>query len=635
MALDSSTHFALLRQWLEREAEAEKKEFEARREELKSRGKAAEETGQSLLALTIEDEYAGLGGRAVLVLRKNNRTPLPWTRLDVGSPIFLSADGSEVKGSERGVVWVRRADQIHVVFDEVPELIDEVHLLRLDLAYDDITRRRERAALDRAEKAKGDRLAGLRDVMLGLKAPAFDLPSDDLDFFDQGLNADQRLAVKRALAARDLAIVHGPPGTGKTTVLLEIVRQSVHAGKKVLVTAPSHLGVDNLLEKILAAGLPAVRIGHPARVMEELQAATLDAQVEKHPDTKLARGLMREASQLFRQARRYTRAAPPRGSKQATVQEARAMMADARKLEARAIDRVLDQASIIASTATGVDGSTLGSRRFDLVVFDEAGQATEPTTWIPLLRSDRVVLGGDHCQLPPTVLAGEEGGLSVSLLERLALLYGSQITQLLTVQYRMNELIMGFSSQFFYEGKLKADPSVKDRRLAPLLLPGSEVPVIQWIDTAGAGFEESAEGLRGSRKNEKEAQFIQTYVAHLLNLGLKPEQLAVISPYAAQVRDLRQLIDDARIEVDTIDGFQGREKEVVLISLVRSNDQQEIGFLRETRRLNVALTRAKRHLLIVGDSATIGGHPFYSALLSYFETAGAYLSIWETSWLSS
>lgn len=623
-AIDAKEHFDRLKNLLDLEAAAEKQQFlDALR-----LGKS-ESPGNSLRSLEILDEYGGLGGRSILVLKRRGRGSLPWTNLDAGSPVFLSSEVARDKFSIRGIVSERNDSTIHVVFEETPAEADEIPLFRLDLAFDESTRKRERNALDRAADAKQNRLAELRDLLLARQMPTFAPNLDDITFFNSRLNEAQRDAVRFALRADDIAVIHGPPGTGKTTTLVEIVRQALARGQKVLVTAPSNLGVDNMLEKLVAAGEKAVRIGHPARVMPQLRPHTLDYLVEAHDDTRLARKMQKEAAALFRLAHRYTRAAPPKGERQNQRQEARSLLADARALEAQAVERVLSQASVICATLSGVDSFVLANRRFDWVVIDEAGQATEPATWIPLSRADRVLLGGDHQQLPPNVRSPEAAaqGYGVSLMERLVALYGSEVTRQLLVQYRMHEDIMQFSSHEFYGGTLLADDQVKQHSLRDFI-PNDDGPLL-FIDTAGAGFQEAREADTGSRFNEKEAAYVERKAHALLDQGLSPEQLAIISPYAAQVRFLRDRWSDSALEIDSIDGFQGREKEVVLLSLVRSNDDQEIGFLAELRRMNVAMTRAKRLLVIIGDSATLAAHPFYQKLLRYVEEKGAYRSIWE------
>jgi predicted DNA helicase len=449
------------------------------------------------------------------------------------------------------------------------------------------------------------------------------------------LNLPQRAAVDFALAARDVAVIHGPPGTGKTTTVVELIRQMVARGETVLACAPSNHAVDNLLEKLLAIGELPVRLGHPARVSPELRARALDVLAEKHPDARQARKTARDALALFRQADKWTRAKPQPGEKAALRREAKEMLAEARRLEALASERVLDEARVVCATLTGLDSRVLAQRRYAVAVIDEACQATEPAAWVPLLRADRLVLAGDHCQLPPTIISHEaaEKGLAVSLQERLVGLYGPGIARLLTVQYRMHESIMGFSNGEFYGGELVADALVAAHRLRDLpgvrAEPATERPV-QFIDTAGAGYDEELEEDTGSRRNLQEADLAARKVRQLLDAGVGPRQVGVIAPYRAQVRALKERLGDVEgLEIDSVDGFQGREKEAIVVSLVRSNPEGEIGFLDDVRRTNVALTRARRALIAIGDSATLSHHPFYRRMLEYFEAIGAYSSVWE------
>jgi predicted DNA helicase len=448
------------------------------------------------------------------------------------------------------------------------------------------------------------------------------------------LDASQEEAVRFALSARDLAIIHGPPGTGKTTTVVELIRRAVRRGEKVLACAPSNLAVDNLLERLLAGGERAVRLGHPARVLPALREHTLDLMVEDHDDTRLARKLAKAAFALFRKAGKWTRAKPEPGARRDMRQEAREMLADARRLEARAVERILDAASVLCATTTGLDSEILGQRRYDLAVIDEAGQSTEPGCWIPLLRANRVVLAGDHCQLPPTIVSqeAERAGFGLSLLERLVTLFGPAVTRRLNVQYRMHEAIMAFPSAQFYDGTLQADDSVRGHLLRDLpgvaANPLTGTPV-QFIDTAGAGYDEEVEVGGESRLNRQEAALVCRKVRALVEAGVSAADVAVIAPYAAQVRLLREQLRMPGLEIDSVDGFQGREKEAVVLSLVRSNAEGEVGFLADVRRMNVALTRARRKLLVVGDSATLSAHAFYQELFTWFETAGAYHTVWE------
>jgi superfamily I DNA and/or RNA helicase len=624
-------HFGRLAELLELESDAEARQVVERVQRLPA--DQAEASGQSLIDLVVQDAYGGLGGRFLLTLVKRDRTRgLPWTRLQAGAPVVLSLQGKGRDGC-RGVISEREERFVRVAFNDPPDDEGPGAVFRLDLAPDEAARLRQRHALQRARSARRDRLADLRDILLGAAEPAFADPPND-DPLDPTLNDSQREAVRFALSAHDLAIIHGPPGTGKTTAVVEVVRRAVRAGQRVLVCAPSNLAVDNVLERLLAFGEHAVRLGHPARVLPALREHTLDLLVEEHADARQARKLSKEAFALFRQAGKWTRAKPEPGARRDMRQEARALLADARKLEAQAVERILNAAPVLCATTTGLDGDLLGERRFDLLVIDEACQSTEPGCWIPLGRAERVVLAGDHCQLPPTVLSPEAArkGFGVSLLERLAARYGERVTRRLEVQYRMHEDIMSFSSREFYEGSLLADESVKSHRLCDL--PGmqagplTESPV-EFIDTAGAGYEEEREPDGESRLNPQEADLVVRKVRALLEAGVRGEDVAVIAPYSAQVRRLRDALDAPGLEVDSVDGFQGREKEAVVLSLVRSNQDGEIGFLADTRRTNVALTRARRKLIVVGDSATLSVLPFYQRLFEHFEAIGAYRTVWE------
>lgn len=624
-------HFQRLLRLLKLEAEAEARQAGERSNRLS--GADAERSGTTLVDLALVDETSGLGGRCLLTLVKRNRSlALPWTRLQVGTPVLFSCqDGAAEPASCRGVVCERTEQRIGVAVDEPPA--ETAASYRLDLAGDEIARNRQRTALERARGARRDRLAELRQVLLGEAAPTFG-PEVPFLPLTSSLNAAQQEAVRFALAARDLAIIHGPPGTGKTTTVVELIRQAVRRGEKVLACAPSNLAVDNLLERLVAANERVVRLGHPARVLPALQAHTLDVLARDHPDVRRARKLTQDGFALFRKASKYTRAKPEPGARRDQRQEARQLLAEARRLERLAVERVLDAAAVVCATTTALDGDLLGPRHFDLAVLDEACQTTEPGAWVPVPRCGRLVLAGDHCQLPPTVLSPEAAaeGFGVSLLERLVGQYGPDVTRRLSVQYRMHEAIMRFSSKEFYEGVLEADPSVRGHLLCDL--PGVRADLltqtaIQFIDTAGAGFDEQVEAEGESRFNAEEGRLVVRKVRALLDLGVAPGDVAVIAPYAAQVRWLREAVAVPDLEIDSVDGFQGREKECVVVSLVRSNPEGEIGFLADVRRMNVALTRARRKLLLVGDSATLGGHPFYRDLLTYLETAGAHQSVWE------
>ena len=608
-ALDLS-FFDHLRHLLDLEAEAEKEQAANRPSDERDR----------LTGLRIHEEDAGLGGRLLLTVGLRDRQrELPPHRFQPGSPAILVAEDTKPPFALRAVVSERTPTTIRVAVDDPEDGMPDAEEWRLDPSPDEIARRRQLAALGKASAARGNRLADLRRALLGQREPEFASPLE-FPLLNSSLNPSQEDAVRFAMRIKDLAIIHGPPGTGKTTTVVEVIRQAVQRGEKVLACAPSNMAVDNLLEKLMAAGEKPVRLGHPARVSPELRERTLDVLADQHPDAKTARKLTREAFAMFRKAGRWTRAKPEPGEKQSMRAEARSMLDDARRLEDQATSAIIDRASILCATLTGVDERLLGERVFDWVIIDEACQSAEPACWIPIGRARRIVLAGDHCQLPPTILSpiAAKKGLSISFMERLVETFGPMATRLLTIQYRMHRDIMQFSSDEFYGGTLQADASVST----------DESPV-RFYDTAGASFDEEPEPEGSSRRNPQEADLVIKKVNELIEGGMLPSQIGVITPYAAQVRWLRDRLKIDGLEIDSVDGFQGREKDAIVISFVRSNVEGDIGFLADTRRTNVALTRARRKLIVIGDSATLGNHPFYSRLLTYFDTIGAYGSVWE------
>jgi superfamily I DNA and/or RNA helicase len=649
-----SDHFQRLLRCLDLEAEAEAAEVV--KQSQRATGESAERIGVCLTGLAIRDEASGFGGRVVLTLgKRDRRAELPWTKLNSGSPVVLSEEHAAETVASRGVVTNRDRETITVALSQLPEPLNDRPTFRLDLSSDEISRERQRAALQRFDSADSGRLASLKRKLLGEEPPEFTISSEggisrsalasgsdhrqpDASAFrlttNRTLDDSQREAVRHAMAARDVAVIHGPPGTGKTTAVVELIRQAIARGERVLACAPSNLAVDNVLERLLAAGERAIRIGHPARVLPELREHTLDLQVASHPDLKLAREWKKQAWALRRQAGKFLRTAPEKGARREQRDEAKRLLADARQMEERLVAHLLDSATVVCATLTGLDEELLGDLAFDLAVIDEAAQATEPACWIPLLRSKRLVLAGDHCQLPPTILSDEAKrlGLHVSLMERLVATNGDAISRRLTTQYRMHEQIMSFSSAEFYDSSLIAAECVREHVLAdlPHVTPGPLTQTaMRFIDTAGSDSVERAESDGSSRDNPGEAEVVARQVQELFAAGVAASEIAVITPYAAQARLLRTLVDDSAIEIDTVDGFQGREKEAIVISLVRSNTTGEVGFLNDTRRTNVALTRARRKLIVIGDSSTLANHEFYRRMLDHFERESAYGTVWD------
>ncbi len=620
----SDDYFDVLEHWLDLESDAERARL-ARRRQIRSQSDV-EKTGETIVRLQISDHKTGLAGRLLIDLAKPGGQPLPMNRLKVGSPVVLSDNDNAKDQGVAGVVSRRRHDSIQVATEKWPEGSS----FRLDLSPDETTRRRQLAAMGKARLATG-RAGRLRDVLLGRRPLRFD-DAREVEFHSR-LNLPQQEAVEFALSAQDVAILHGPPGTGKTTTLAEVVYQAVQRGDRVLACAPSNTAVDNLLERLVAMMPSVVRVGHPARVFEALRGHTLDELVDSDPSADVIRDMRREVEQLMRSANKDFRSRDGHRRRREMFAEAGQLRGQIRGFERSVIRGILDSADVICTTTT-IDDDLLSDRKFDLVVIDEACQCTEPSVWQSVLKADRLILAGDHCQLPPTVLSDEASrdGMRQSLMQRLIQREGESVFRRLTVQYRMNETIMKFSSDTFYQGSLVADPSVRSHRLCDL--PDvDETPLtrdpIELIDTAGAELGEELEPDGESKLNVGEADLMVRLVGELIDAGVRADQIAIIAPYAAQVRLLRNKIGDRELEVGTVDGFQGREKDAVLLTMVRSNDSGEIGFLADTRRTNVAMTRARRKLIVVGDSATLGGNKFYAAMLDHFERAGVYRTVWD------
>ncbi len=586
------------------------------------------------------DESA-LAGRTLVTFARDGK-PLGGARIGTGSLVSVSLRREARPDAPAGVVARRTRTAISVAFDEPPPDWATEGRVVLELEPSAVTWERLASGLARLRDEK----AGKRwHAVLSGSPPRF-LTRARGPALEHRLNAEQAAALDLADRAEDLALVHGPPGTGKTTVLVEIVRRAAARGEKVLATAPSNLAVDNLVERLVASGLSCVRVGHPARVLPALLEHTLEALAEQREPARIARELVEEAIALRRSAskRRQKRGPGRFSSSREQYRDARALLAEARRLEDRAEAEVLERAEVVLATLTSLDpprgpparsaasprapisARALAGRRFPLAVVDEATQAVEPALYLALLRADRAVLAGDHLQLPPTVLsaAAQAGGLGVSLFERLVASLGDAAKVTLAEQHRMNARIMAFPSEALYAGALRAHPAVADRAVdgAPL----------EVVDTAGRGFEEETPEGSDSKQNPGEAELAAAEVRRVLALGVPAGEIAVISPYDAQVQRLRQLLAaevEAGLEVDTVDGFQGREKEAVVVSLVRANEAGEVGFLADVRRMNVAITRARSKLVVVGDGATVSRHPFYERFLRHAEAAGAWRSAWD------
>ncbi|MBE7174057.1 MAG: AAA family ATPase [Williamsia sp.] len=558
------------------------------------------------------------------------------------SAVLFSQHDAKADRVEGIITWQRK-DRLGLTLrtDELPDWASNgklgVDLLFDDNSYDEMT-----TALKTADARLDAKDGNLVRILTGnTTQPTFNTAPSLTTHYSPltNLNSSQLSAVQQIVNANNLAIVHGPPGTGKTTTLVAAI-QSLYArdGKQILVTAPSNAAVDLLSEKLFDAGLNVLRIGNPARVSDKLLRLTLDSKMSEHPTTKDIKKLKKQAAEYKTMAHKYKRTfgKAEREQRKALLDEARKLMKEADAAESYIADDVLSKAAVITATLVGANHYTVKDRRYETVVIDEAGQALEPAGWVPILKGSKLILAGDHHQLPPTVKSVEaaRNGLSRTLLEKAVHLHPEAVT-VLEEQYRANELIMRYSSTVFYGGRLHAHSSVAARTLFP-----GDAPLL-FIDTAGTGWEEKAEGT--GIHNREEASFLIQLLLQMkdaLLLHYTPEtfpSVAVISPYRQQVELLREGVATshelqpyaASIAVNTIDSFQGAERDIVFISLVRSNAEGTIGFLTDIRRTNVAMTRARKKLVMIGDSATLSGLLFYAGLIQFAQENEAYRSAWE------
>ena len=539
-------------------------------------------------------------------------------QLQFGKPAVLFSNHDPSYRAE-GIIAYQGGDRLKITLftEELPDWGRDGKL-GIELLFDNNSYDEMQWALKQAAALKG---APLVDVLTGDLSPGFNnIPTVAC----AGLNPGQQAAVNSILAARELAIVHGPPGTGKTTTLVQAIKLMA-AKEQVLVVAPSNTAVDLLSEKLSNEGLNVLRIGNPARISDRLQSLTLDSQMAGHGYMKEAKKLKKQAAEYKNLAHKYKRSfgRAEREQRKALFEEAHKLMKEVAKTEEFIIGDLVSKAQVITATLAGANRWTIKKLKFGTVVIDEAGQALEPACWIPIVKSEKVVFAGDHQQLPPTIksAAAARGGLGLTLMEKCIALHPEAVV-LLEDQYRMNTGIMGFSSRQFYGGALKAHSSVAGR----LLFTGDQP--FCFIDTAGCGFGEQLAGT--STTNPEEALFTHRFCKQFMD-GLEPFSVAVISPYSGQVRLLEEHFgkEDQLLSVNTIDSFQGQERDMVVISMARSNPNGEIGFLADFRRMNVAMTRARKKLAIIGDSSTIGRSPFYADMIGYAEALGGYKSAWE------
>lgn len=612
-----TTHLQRMKMLLRMEYEYEKEEF---RRQTQTMGIARKvKRGMAWFPVTVGRTYYNSLNRLVVELSRGEDTDIEHG-FEYGKPVCFfreEGNGSIAYFDFQGTVSYAEESRMVV---EIPTQtaateISSTDRLGVQLYFDETSYQAMFEALDAVMSAKSTRLAELRDIAIGqAKCGRREIYPLRLPW----LNAAQETAVNRVLATRDVAIVHGPPGTGKTTTLVEAIYETLRREPQVLVCAQSNMAVDWISEKLVDRGVNVLRIGNPSRVNDKMLSFTYERRFESHPAYTELWAIRKELRQLRLSGRRksYT-------EREALRSRIGRLRDRANAIEIEINADLFNSANVIASTLVGSNQRILQGHHFGTLFIDEAAQALEAACWIAIRKADRVVLAGDHKQLPPTVKCHDaaQAGLSATLMETIACQKPECVT-LLTLQYRMNERIMRFSSDWFYNGKVEAAPEVKFRGILDWDNP------ISWVDTSDMGFKEDYIGESFGRINKEEADLLlaklESYINRIGHERVKDENIdfGVISPYKAQVQYLRQLIKKSptcrpfirQISVNTVDGFQGQERDVIFISLVRANDAGKIGFLSDLRRMNVAMTRARMKLVILGEAATLTRHPFYNSL---------------------
>uniref|UniRef100_A0A673XJ98 DNA-binding protein SMUBP-2 n=1 Tax=Salmo trutta TaxID=8032 RepID=A0A673XJ98_SALTR len=610
----------------EREAEIEETKLWQENVSLKD----LQSKGVCLLKLQIGSQSTGLYGRSLLLLEPRKHmgvSVLPSNNFGPGDIVGLyDLDGCKPSSQLcTGVVTRISQSAVTVACEDSPDglNLDTDALYNLMKLANDVTYKRMKKALNTLNGYSSGPAADLISVLFGYSEPGSISQPNDLSFLNTGLDESQRQAVSFALSQREVAVIHGPPGTGKTTTVVEIILQAVKQGQKVLCCAGSNVAVDNLVERLAKAKAKVLRLGHPARLLESIQKHSLDAVLAHSDNTNIIADIRKDIDKKMNDKRDRIH----------LKREVGELRKELRTREATAIAEVLKRADVVLATNTGAnDGGPLKNLpvdHFDWVVIDECAQALESSCWIALLRGRKCILAGDYKQLPPTIKShtAASKGLSVSLMERLIQKYGDSVVRMLTVQYRMNINIMTWASEQMYQGQLTAHSSVEKHLLKDL--PGvasveeTSTPLLL-IDTAGCGLSEMEVTDEQSKGNQGEVDIVELHIKALTEAGVKPKDIAVIAPYNLQVDLLRQRLSARHpdLEIKSVDGFQGREKEAVVLTLVRSNRKGEIGFLAEDRRINVAVTRARRHLALVCDTQTVQTHGFLKTLIDHMTQHG-------------
>jgi len=645
-------HIKWLRRLVEREREAE---IEIMKKEIKSlSGKEREKVGRAILGL----KGKVIGREFSFKIVKFGREREIETEISVGDLVLISK-GNPLRSNLVGVVTEKGKKYLSVALEKTPSWA--FSNVRIDLFANDITFRRQIENLENLKE--GGRLA-LKYSLGGLTP----LPSKKINFspIDKNLNPSQKLAVSFSLGTKDFFLIQGPFGTGKTRTLAEIVLQLVKKGEKVLVSAESNVAVDNLVEK-LREKAKIVRLGHPSRVAKNLIDSTLVYQVENSKGYKKVKKLREKIEELVAFRDQFLKPTPQRkrglrdekilklaetkrtkrGIKIEDIEsmaewikiqnQIAKIIKEISKIEERIAEKILEEAEVVLCTNSSAALDFLRNFEFDTAIIDEATQATIPSILIPICKAKKFILAGDHKQLPPTVLSEKAKQLSETLFEKLIQRYPEK-SVLLNVQYRMNETLMEFPNKEFYEGKLKTDESVKNITLKDFKI---KIPkfgnfwdkildpenVICFLDTSKS--EEKFERVRAesfSKENPFEVEVVKSILEKMFEVGIKKEWIGVITPYDDQLDLLRRNLGEM-VEINTVDGYQGREKEIILISFVRSNKEKILGFLTDLRRLNTAITRAKRKLICVGDIETLKIHPVYERFIDFVKERGVLVTL--------
>lgn len=579
-------------------------------------------SGMCWYPVQIVEEGIGMGSYPFLII-KRHKGPARH-KFKTGQPVsfFSESEGNRNESLVGRAVWVSENEmKVNFKTDEIPDWMSEGKI-GVNAAFDEKTFMEMMKALNLVMNDEKSNLAFIRDAIC----------TDDselesfIEYANSALNESQKVAVKAMLSNSPLTIIHGPPGTGKTTTLVEGIVELARIGQKILVCAPTNAAVDHLVECLSLKTNSIIRIGNPEKLNSKALSFSLDVKSTTHSQFPQIKEWKRKAIELRKLALKYKRSFGREEAEQRKLilKEAKSMLMEAKSTEEYILGNLIDQASIVCTTLVGSSSEMLQNIQFSVCVVDEAGQALEPAAWIPVSKAKRLILAGDPMQLPATVFSQEAVrlGLNISLMERLIKM--GKKTHLLNTQYRMNDAIAAYSNIFFYDGKLLAHENNAH------WLIHSNIAPLQFIDTAGTGYSETAGDSGGSVKNEGEAELILKLIEELqLSCEIQNFSISVISPYRGQVEKLSQVLSDWNVQVDTIDSFQGQESDIVFISLVRSNDNGEVGFLSDIRRLNVAMTRARKCLRVIGDSSTISNHNFYSQFVDYCEKNNMYQSAWS------